>query len=380
LTRIPSLDGIRAFSFMLVFVAHSGFAGLVPEGMLRGDLGVTIFFFLSGFIITTLLRAEFEQQGSVNIAHFWLRRALRILPPLYLTVLMAVLMTLALYPTGTMRFDSVVSELLFYSNYGLIYRLPDREPPGMDVVWSLAVEEHFYLLFPLLYAGMLKLRMSARRQAMLLWGICAAILAWRCMLFTATHASTTRIYFATDTRVDSILFCCALAVWNNPVLDKPPRELNRWMCVLFPAALAVMLACLAYHDEVFSNTGYFSVQGVALTVLFIGAVRYNRIPPFRLLNWRPVVYVGVLSYPLYLVHNVFGSATGRLWPYAHQWQRAAIALSASVVAAWILHEAIEKPCARLRKRLAHQGPEPVGSRSSPGHDGTAGTGAEAAVK
>jgi peptidoglycan/LPS O-acetylase OafA/YrhL len=360
LGRIPSLDGIRAVSFMLVFAVHAQIGNLVPGGLLRGDLGVTIFFFLSGFIITTLLRSEFEKHGSVNITHFWLRRALRILPPLFVVVLASVLITLALYPPGTMRGTGVVSELLFYSNYWGIYHIPDYEPRGMDVVWSLAVEEHFYLLFPLLYVSMQKWRLPPQRQALLLWGICAAILAWRCVLVMSMHATLPRIYYATDTRVDSILFGCALAVWNNPVLDKPTlekliRESDRWLYVLLPAALGLLLACLAYHNPVFMKTWYFSVQGVALTLMFMCAVRYHQAPPFRFLNYRPVVYIGILSYSLYLVHNVLLHANWQLWPHAHMWQRIAIALAGSLIAAWLIHQAVDKPCARQRARLAHQG-------------------------
>jgi len=79
--HIPSLDGLRAVSFLLVFVGHAGLDRFVP-----GGLGVTIFFFLSGFLITTLMRNEYERTGGVNLRHFWLRRALRILPPFYLVL------------------------------------------------------------------------------------------------------------------------------------------------------------------------------------------------------------------------------------------------------------------------------------------------------
>lgn len=353
--RIPSLDGIRAVSFMWVFAAHADLGNLIPGDLVRGDFGVTIFFFLSGFIITTLLRSEFEKHGSVNLVHFWLRRALRILPPLFVVVLASVLMTLLLYPPGTMRPSAVAAELLFYSNYWGIYHVPDNEPRGMEVVWSLAVEEHFYLLFPLLFVGMQKWRISPQRQALLLWGLCAAILVWRCVLVMAMHATLPRIYFATDTRVDSVLFGCALAVWHNPVLDKPTRVSDRRLYALLPVSLLVLVACLLYRDPVFMKTWYFSLQGAALTLLFTGAVRYHSAPPFRFPNYRPVAYIGVLSYSLYLVHNVLWDAAWQLWPHSHYWQRIVIAMAGSLLAAWVIYAAVEQPCARLRAALTHQG-------------------------
>ena len=343
--HVPSLDGIRAGSFLLVFVAHAGLARFVP-----GDLGVTIFFFLSGFLITTLMRSECERNGSVNLGHFWLRRALRILPPFYLVLLAVTLMARVLYPPGTVHGSALIAQLLFYANYWGIYGA-NNEVPGSGVVWSLAVEEHFYLLFPLLYVAMQKWRMSRETQRWLLLGLCVAVLAWRCLLVLVLHATIPRINFATDTRMDSILFGCALAVWDNPVLDKPRQETILWKYLLPAAALGALMLCFALRTARFTEIWAFSVQGVALTVLFICAIRYHTAPAFRILNWRPVAFIGVLSYSLYLVHHVLLRAAEHLWPRWHSWQRAAIALAASMMAAWIIYELIEKPCARLRRKL-----------------------------
>jgi peptidoglycan/LPS O-acetylase OafA/YrhL len=343
--HIPSLDGIRAVSFMVVFAAHGG-----PITFVSGDFGVTVFFFLSGFLITTLLRAEFQKNDSVNIRHFWLRRALRILPPFYLVVLAATLLALVLYPPGTVYGSAMAAELLFYANYWGIYGV-NREAPGTGVVWSLAVEEHFYLLFPWLYIAMQKLRMPRLGQAWLLWGLCALILAWRCVLVLVMHSTSTRIYLATDTRIDSILFGCALAVWSNPVLDEPTQPPSLWKYLLLPAALAALLLSLLCPDPVFRNTWYFSVQGAALTLVFIAAVRFHAWSLFRWLNFRPVAFIGVLSYSLYLVHQVLLRAVERLWSQSHAWQRAVVALAASMIAAWTIHVLIETPAARLRKLL-----------------------------
>ena len=351
-SRIPSLDGLRAVSFLLVFGDHAGLGLAVP--LVAGDLGVTIFFFLSGFIITTLMRLEFETSGSVNFRHFWVRRALRILPPLFLVVGVASLLALILYPPGTVYGPAMAAELLFYANYWGIYGI-DRVAPGTGVVWSLAVEEHFYLLFPLLYAVMQKYRVPRQRQAILLWSLCAAILAWRCLLVIGLHATSSRIFLATDTRMDSILFGCALAVWNNPAIDGPLRAPNVWRYLLLPGALAALAASVLFGGPVFKGTCYFSIQGVALTCVFMCAVRYPLWTGFRVLNWRPVAFIGVLSYSLYLVHDVLLRAVRHLWPKHHGGQHAVIALAASIVVAWMIYELVEKPCRRLGKKIAPHG-------------------------
>jgi peptidoglycan/LPS O-acetylase OafA/YrhL len=345
-THIPSLDGIRAVSFLVVFAGHAGLGRFVTP-----DIGVTIFFFLSGFLITTLMRSEFDNNRGVNIGHFWLRRALRILPPLYLVLLAATLMALVLYPPGTVHGSDLLAQLLFYSNYWGVGG-DSHEAPGTGVVWSLAVEEHFYLLFPLLFVAMQKWRMLWRTQAWLLWGMCVLVLIWRCVLVLDLHSNSARIYCGTDTRIDSILFGCALALWNNPVLDQAIGSARLWKYLLLPSALVTLLLCLIWQGGVFRETWYFSIQGVALTFVFITAVRFPTWPPFRFLNCKPVAFVGVLSYSLYLVHQVFLKAVVRLWP--HTGASAVVALIFSILAAWTIYVLIERPCGRLRRRLTNQ--------------------------
>jgi peptidoglycan/LPS O-acetylase OafA/YrhL len=344
--HIPSLDGIRAISFLLVFAAHAGLKRYVP-----GGLGVTIFFFLSGFLITTLMRDEYDRDGSINFRHFWLRRILRILPPFYLVLILAVVGSLLLEPPGTIEVLPVTAQMLHYSNYWIIEHGYPGLPPGTGVYWSLAVEEHFYLLFPWLYSLIRRLRMSARAQAVFFWSLCLLVLLWRCLLVFAFHVSTDRTYMATDTRVDSILFGCALAVWCNPVRDGLILSERRWKYVYTPGALMVFLGCLLVRDDSFRETLRYSLQGAALTVLFVAAIRYDHWAPFRLLNTRLLVFIGLLSYSLYLLHYVVIAALMELLPAISEFLRAVLALGVSTFLAWLIYRAIEKPCAALRRRL-----------------------------
>jgi peptidoglycan/LPS O-acetylase OafA/YrhL len=346
--HIPSLDGIRALSFLVVFLDHSS-----PPAVLRnGDLGVTTFFLLSGFLITTLMRREFDNYGSVAIGHFYLRRALRIMPPLYLVLLAASLTALLFYPRGTLDGPTLAAQALFYANYQSIYGTP-REIPGTGGLWSLAVEEHFYLLFPWLYVAMRTWRLPRPGQAALLWGLCALIMIWRCYLVSSGPRSG-HIYGATDTRADSILFGCALAVWNNPALDQPRLASSVWKYCLLPVAVAALIASLAIRSQLFRQTGYFSLQGAALALLLVAAIRFHAWPLFRWLNYRPIAFIGVLSYSLYLVHAVLLSLVERLWPQWHAPLRSLVALCASLLISWAIYLCVERPCARLRKKLSER--------------------------
>lgn len=344
--QIPSLDGLRAISFLLVFAAHAGLERFVP-----GGFGVTIFFFLSGFLITTLLRAEFEKNGAINIRHFWLRRTLRILPPFYLVLVAAVLLSLAVDPPGTLSRPAVTAQALQYTNYWIIGHGFPGQPAGTGVYWSLAVEEHFYLVFPWVFIGLQRLKISARGQAICLWSLCLAVLLWRMYLVFHGHVSVTRTYLASDTRVDSILFGCALAVWNNPVLDELSLRERRWKYMYVPAALVLLGICLVIRGDDFRETLRYSLQGLALTVLFVAAIRYHRWAPFAWLNSRPLIYIGLLSYSLYLLHLAVLLGVERALPGAYQLVQSTLALGISIGLASLIYVAVERPCARLRRQL-----------------------------
>jgi peptidoglycan/LPS O-acetylase OafA/YrhL len=339
---------LRALSVALVFLAHAGLDNIVP-----GGFGVTVFFFLSGFLITTLMRVETAQHGRVNLGHFWLRRVLRILPPFYLVLAGASLLTWWLDGPAALAAATVAAQALHITNYWIIGHGYDGMPTGTGVYWSLAVEEHFYLAFPWLYLALHKARLSARSQALVFLGLCALVLAWRLVLVLWLHPSTDRTYMATDTRIDSILFGCALAVWCNPVLDAPVLQDAWWKWVLVPGALLVLGFCVVVRSEVFRETLRYSLQGLALAPVMIAAIRFRNWPLFQPLNWRPVAFLGVLSYSFYLVHFVVIFAVQRLVPALAPLAQGALALVIALTLAATLYRFVERPCARLRRRLTN---------------------------
>jgi peptidoglycan/LPS O-acetylase OafA/YrhL len=344
---IPSLDGIRAISFMLVFVAHAGLGNIIP-----GGFGVNVFFLLSGYLITTLLRMEYGRSGGISLGGFYLRRVLRILPPLYLTLLLALVVTVAAMGWQAVPLAGTVAQALQVANYYEIYATQPQSMHGTNVLWSLAVEEHFYLVFPLLYLWMSP-RFSVRQQAIVLLGLCAAALAWRCVLRFHFDAEVIRTYYATDTRFDCILFGCAMAVIANPVFRDPLHEwLLAQMKWLLPVSLAGLCGTFLVRSDDFRETLRYTLQGLTLIPLFIAAIHYQKSWPVKFLNLPFVRFVGVLSYTLYLCHAIIMEAvhkTGITNPFVS----AFLSFGLAFLFATAVHYWVERPCARLRKRLSN---------------------------
>jgi peptidoglycan/LPS O-acetylase OafA/YrhL len=343
---IPSLDGLRAISFFLVFLGHAGVA-LIP-----GGFGVTVFFFLSGYLITTLLRLESDKYGRVDLKLFYMRRALRIWPPFYLVLVSSTLLCASGLILGKLERPSLVAQFLHYSNFWIAFNGWQGIGLGTGVYWSLAVEEHFYLLFPALFTLFLRNGLSRKSQRAVCFAICAAVLAWRCILVGVFHVATDRTYVATDTRFDSILFGCALALYGNPVLDLPKRERPRASDLsALAAGIAMLLVTFLYRDPVFRETARYTMQGIALFPVFVTAVRFPDWGPMKLLNLRPVKFVGTLSYSLYLVHHVVVEAFAWRRPESSL-SNGFLSLAVSIAIATAIWYFIEEPCAEVRRKLS----------------------------
>jgi peptidoglycan/LPS O-acetylase OafA/YrhL len=320
-----------------------------------GGFGVTVFFFLSGFLITTLMRLEWQKSGTVQLSKFYLRRVLRILPPFYLVLVLATGLTALGVLRWPLDWHAVAAQFLHFANYWVIWHGDGGFARGTGVYWSLAVEEHFYFLFPLLYVALRKLRATPLQQVLTLGSLCAVVLAWRCVLVFLFHAGSDRTYMGSDARFDSILFGCALAVYGNPVLDAQRHGDALWKYALFPLGIAALLASFLIRNPSFRETFRYSLQGMALVPVFVCAIRYPRWGAMKVLNSRPVAYIGVLSYSLYLIHQIIFFALidrlGAIWGTA---ACAVASLVLSVAFALLLQQFVEKPCARLRRRFSAQ--------------------------
>jgi peptidoglycan/LPS O-acetylase OafA/YrhL len=328
---IPALDGFRALAIIFVMLSHVGLERLFP-----GQFGVTLFFFLSGYLITTLLRRELERSGRIDFGGFYLRRAVRILPPLYLTILFV----LGLNAAGAippMKLWAVPFDLVFLSNYFPYSSIPIG-------LWSLAVEEHFYMGFPLLFL-LLARRLNFSQCALVFLGLCAVVLGIR-LIEAQRVTDLHQVNFWTHTRLDSILFGSVLALWNNPVADREdhlPRGMTGYLI-----AAAFLIPTFAIRDEMFRMTWRYTLQGLGLVILFNVAIRDRRLAgplldnPFT--NW-----VAALSYTLYLVHSALirafepGIDQHAIWPDV-------FAIALAFLYAMAMRRWVELPMAAWRRR------------------------------
>jgi peptidoglycan/LPS O-acetylase OafA/YrhL len=300
--HIPSLDGIRAAAAGIVFLSHAFNAPFIPS-----SLGVTVFFFLSGYLITTLLRVEYAKSGTIDLKAFYIRRACRIFPPMYFALLSILLITLMTGGTDAIHGDALLAQMAHLTNYFIVLAGSDQQLlPHTAVLWSLAVEEHFYLGFPLLFL-VLSRRMPLHAIGSVLFAMCLAALLWRFILVYGLGVPDMHIFFATDARFDSLLYGCIMGVWCNPVLDLGAPDgggstLTGAEKALLAAALLLLAATLLYREPGFHKTLRYTLEGIALFPLFWLAVRHPGHPLFRCLNWAPVRWFGGISYSFYLAH------------------------------------------------------------------------------
>jgi peptidoglycan/LPS O-acetylase OafA/YrhL len=359
--HIPSLDGLRAISWGIVFVGHAWEGSHFP-----GGFGVTVFFFLSGYLITTLMRMEFEKSGTVSFKDFYIRRALRILPPFYLVLGAGVVLALFGYlrPPPDLAL-AVTAQGFHMANYWMITH-PGHFMDGTGVYWSLAIEEHFYLVFPALYLFLMK-RVSLRKHLpAILLGLCGAVLAWRIFCTVVLHRSDESVYVSTDTRIDAIIWGCILAVHRNPMLDKDHVGATPiWRYVLFPMGVVLILVCLLLGNEhhgniFFRQTIRYTLIDLGLYPIFAVAIARPDFLPMRPLQWAPLRFVGTLSYSLYLVHHVIIYMVGGPAENARAAVRiGGLALVLSFAISYAIYRFVEQPAANLRRRLTAKKKKPT---------------------
>jgi peptidoglycan/LPS O-acetylase OafA/YrhL len=308
---IPTLNGIRAVSVLIVIVAHGGYGWLIP-----GGLGVTVFFFLSGYLITTLLLDEYEKSGTIDVKEFYLRRFSRLFPPLLLTLAIAYSLAAAGLLSGSISLGGFLAQVFYLANYSAIFFETEFPiPTGTIILWSLAVEEHFYIFYPMILLFLLSRGLSRRTIGLFFSIICAIVMIWRFYLVAQPDFVEARTYFATDTRIDSIVFGALLALWSNPCdgIDNSSRmSLRHWIWMLLSGGIFAFT--LLYRDAAFRETYRYTLQGIALYPVFYVAIRYHGERLFRPLNSIILTRIGVWSYSIYLIHFVIIDLISVLWP------------------------------------------------------------------
>jgi peptidoglycan/LPS O-acetylase OafA/YrhL len=315
LPHLPPLDGLRGLAVAVVVLFHLD--------LLRGGwLGVDVFFVLSGFLITRLLVHERASTGRTDLRRFWQRRARRLLPAL-VGVLVGVALYAWWYPEPSILPTDLPGQLVatvayvanwFQLRSGAGYWDQFATPSPLEHMWSLAIEEQFYVLFPLLFVALVGARRAAdRRVGAVLAGLTVA--SWGLgVALLASGASFERVYLGTDTRVGAIL-CGATAGWLTARPGGAPALVARAVAVA-PVALAVVVAATAWVDGEASWSAarwlLLPAFELAVVVVLLATVASSgpassgpaptSAPTNRILSLRPLTWLGGISYGLYLWH------------------------------------------------------------------------------
>jgi peptidoglycan/LPS O-acetylase OafA/YrhL len=305
LPYLPGIDALRAIAVLAVFLYHAGI-GWMPGGF----LGVDVFFVISGYLITSLLLSEYRRGGHIRLGQFWLRRARRLLPAVGVFVAVTMVVAAIFVPEDIVQLrGDALSSLLYVANWHFVFEHQsyfeafDR-PSLFRHLWSLSVEEQFYLFWPLVFAAGMKL--FGRRR--LLLGVLAGalgsvLLAW--VLFDPTGDSS-RVYYGTDTHAVGLLAGVGLALLWNP-WEMRRRRTGPLVGPLLDAAGAIALGYIALcfvglhdYDLALWHGGYLWLAlftAVLLAVLAHPAARLG-----RLLGRPPMLWLGLRSYSFYLWH------------------------------------------------------------------------------
>lgn len=345
-SQIPALDGIRAIAVGLVILYHFG----IPR--VPGGHGVMMFFVLSGFLITWLLLKENERTGTISLGAFYRRRVLRIFPAFYAYWFgLVVLLTLAGKP---ILWPHAAASFVYLTNY---YNAVFGDPnTGFSHTWSLAIEEQFYLLWPFAF---LRLRNDLRRMTHFLVGLIGAVWIYRIVLVAVFDVNQGYIYAAFETRMDSLMAGCLLAVLLRRGVMMPLWEKLASSIPLLALALGALLV------SIYGGGGWFpryrDVVGFALDPLIIAVIIVQLIglsahPAIRWIDSRPLLFLGRISYSLYLYQQVTLEPIRKLFGGQPLAVQLFAALAVTIAFATGSYYLIERPFLALKQR---KNPRPV---------------------
>jgi peptidoglycan/LPS O-acetylase OafA/YrhL len=302
---MPGIDALRAIAVLAVFFYHVSTGGWMPGGF----LGVDVFFVISGYLITSLLLSEYRRAGHLDVLRFWLRRARRLLPAV--AVMIAVtLVAAAIFTPGNvsgLRGDALAS-LLYVNNWHLIlsdqsYFQEFAQPSLFRHLWSLSVEEQFYLLWPLVFAA----GMSLFGRTRLLIGVLAGAVASTLLMIILFDPSqdAARVFYGTDTRAMGLLLGVALAmVWHPSRLQPTIGPGARW--ILDGVGILALVMILRTFLEVRDFDPSLYRGGFLLlafwTALLVGVLAHPAARLGKVLGNAPLVWLGLRSYSFYLWH------------------------------------------------------------------------------
>jgi peptidoglycan/LPS O-acetylase OafA/YrhL len=344
--RIPGLDGLRAIAVLLVIVVHFCPAGPVDTfygSLVRsGHFGVEIFFVLSGFLITHLLIREEVSAGRIGLLAFYLRRALRILPPVLLYL--GFLFVARLIGWITVPDEDLIAGAFFYRNIV-------GHDPLCGHLWSLAIEEQYYLLWPVLL-----LLVSSMRCRIALVGFLVVLSpVWRTWALLSAGDGSFFDVHRTDLRMEPLLIGSLLALalstsTGRRILTKP-LFCGSWLAILATVLTAILLLMNGYDQPTLRSFGP-SFSWWCIAIVINSTIHDPHAWHTKLLEWKPLKWLGTLSFSLYIWQQFFAPVVGS----PTTWYRSfPLNVVFSMLCAIVSYYAVEKPFLALRAKLANRG-------------------------
>lgn len=341
--HIPCLDGLRAVSILLVLFTHARLTGGFPQAPwiqsiqlgIVGTGGVCLFFIISGYLITTLILNEKARYGSISLRDFYIRRSLRIFPAFY--VFLAVEIVLRHIGFSDFTNMGLFASAAYWRNFYEVHNW------SLGHTWSLSVEEQFYLMWPLCVA-----RMSDRRATLL---AATVVIAWPLLRLLRHHfLSSDSGTIALNTAAgDTILYGCLLALWTRDVATRElfQRLKNGSLMFCIPVAILVFIyfTCHAWPSK--ATFLLPILRNISLTWALWWCVCNPATAVGRTLDWKPVVFVGWISYSLYIWQQIFMFPNKAAWICQFP-QNVVLA----VVVATMSYYLVESPLNSMRSRFS----------------------------
>ncbi len=341
---ISYLDGLRGYAILFVLLGHFELTSIYLS-----RFGVTVFFFVSGFLITKLLIHEYNRNNRIMLKDFYLRRLFRLYPALIFMIgcTIAVLLLWGF----KIIWPDIFAGLFYFTNYYLVYFRPLTEKTYLmvsNILWSLSVEEHFYFIFPILFT------LLFAKGKTFLYLLSASLVLFLAVRFYVAWGHSPDYYFpinyfTTHARGDSIIYGCVSALllyqYNTAWYLKALQ--SRWVAAF---AILIVLFSLVFPSQFLRSTLAYSLQGLGM---FFIIPAFSFIPEqnflARLVNNKVITYVGRLSYSLYLFHWVSLKIGNLVFPVKNlEWFALVIPLTIGL--SLLSFYGVEKPFLKLRKR------------------------------
>lgn len=349
-----SLDGLRALAILIVLFGHA-LAAYFPQ---RGGVGVDVFFVLSGFLITSILSSEANLYGRISFRNFYIRRFLRLLPCLFLTIILFSIYSQAV--AGYVPIKDIIVGLTYTSNWGMA--LFNYELGPLSHLWSLATEEQYYAVWPIAVLFLHRLFKNHFSRGLALIVFAASIGIYRYLMVGSY--SLERIYFGLDTHMDGLAmgsaFCYLIKTMKTKgSISSPNSKLLGLLLAPLCACVLFTISAMPGSTPFMARFGYSTIA-IASSIILTDLVLGSHSALKKILCVKPMVFIGKISYGLYLLHPIVYHTLDNIYHSQSVLMIVTIKMFFSVAIASASFFFIEKHFLRLKKYF-----EPTPERQAP---------------